>query len=311
MKHCGVFDPKKTNEYDLCRFYQVGLSGDLPDFPTHHKPATLEWVSKFLLTARSLGQPNLIIAHWWDSVMAVCLLQELHKQDSHWHLLMEPKADAAGKAIKKLSFCPFCMYSGSNDPSYMSHIICSRYNAIYGCGKCLKEVFTTGQLLKNHMKVCKGLPKEAADEASVGSTDHTPATLDKKHASKDPSPGLQLPPQSSQGSQCAKKKPALTPKKSDSGLREEECSSCHKHHSKDKSGEKSNVDKHSPKSPTESPARSPARRSAARRISRARRSGTTLTRSGRTSLARSEPVPLGTGGTPSMPNTTKQCHVLF
>ena len=60
---------------------------------------------------------------------------------------MEPKADAAEKAIKKL-FCLFCMYSGSNDPSYMSHIICSHYNVNYGCGKCLKEVFTTGQLLK-------------------------------------------------------------------------------------------------------------------------------------------------------------------
>ena len=33
MKHCRVFDPKKTNKYDLCQFYQVGLSRDLPDFP--------------------------------------------------------------------------------------------------------------------------------------------------------------------------------------------------------------------------------------------------------------------------------------
>ena len=82
MKHCGVFDAKKTNEYDLCCFYQVGLSGDLPDFPSPHKPATHEWVSKFLLKARSLGWPNLIVAHPWDSGTAVCLLQELHVKDS-------------------------------------------------------------------------------------------------------------------------------------------------------------------------------------------------------------------------------------
>ena len=204
--------------------------------------------------ARSLGWPNLIMAHPQDSVTAVCLLQELHIKDSLWHLLMKPKADAAGKAIEKLSFCLFCMYLGSNDPSYINHIICGHYNVNYGCGKCLKEVFTTRQPLKNHMKVCEGLPKDAMDEASAGSTDHTPTTLDKKkHASKDPSPGSQLPPQSSQGSsqgspnrsQNAKKKPASTPKKSDSGHREEECSFCHKHHGEDKSGEKSSVEKHS------------------------------------------------------------------
>ena len=152
---------------------------------------------------------------------------------------MEPKADAAGKAIKKLSFCPFCMYLGSNDPSYMNHIICGHYNMNYGCGKCLKEVFTTGQPLKNHMKVCKGLPKEAANEASTGNMDHTPTMPKKKCMSKDPSPRLQLPPlQSFQGSsqasphwsQCAKKKPASTPKKPDSSHREEEGSSHHKHH---------------------------------------------------------------------------------
>ena len=68
MKHCGVFDAKKTNEYDLCHFYQVGLSGHLLDFPLPHEPATHEQVSKFLLKARALGQPNLIVAHPWDSV---------------------------------------------------------------------------------------------------------------------------------------------------------------------------------------------------------------------------------------------------
>ena len=82
MKHCRVFDAKKTNEYDFCCFYQVGLSRDLLDFPLPHKPATHEWVSNFLLKARSLGWPNLIMAHPRDSVMAICLLQELHIKDS-------------------------------------------------------------------------------------------------------------------------------------------------------------------------------------------------------------------------------------
>ena len=149
------------------------------------------------------------------------------------------------------------MYSGSNDPSYMNHIICGHYNTKYGCRKCLKEVFTTGQLLKAHMKVCKGLPKEAVDEAFTGDVDHTHISQEKKKCtSKDPSPNSQpCPPQSYQESfkaspcwsQCAKKKPALTPKRSDSSHREEEHSSHHKHCSEDKSSEKSSADKHSPK----------------------------------------------------------------
>ena len=174
---------------------------------------------------------------------------------------MEPKADAAGKAIKKLAFCLFCMYSGSNDPSYMNHIICGHYNTNYGCRKCLNKVFTTGQLLKACMKVCKGLPKEAANKVSMGNVDHVHFSQEKKkHMSKNPSPDSWPPPpkssqESSQASPCqsqhAKKKPASTPKKSDSSHREEECSSHHKHHGEDKSGEKSSVDKQPKKVPQE------------------------------------------------------------
>ena len=122
---------------------------------------------------------------------AICLVQELHIKDRLWHLPMEPKVDAARKTVKKLSFCPFYMYSGSNDPSYMNHIICGHYNTNYRCGKCLNEVFTTGQPLKAHMKVCKDLPKEAATKASAGDVDHTHFSLEKKKCmSKDPSPDL-------------------------------------------------------------------------------------------------------------------------
>ena len=79
---------------------------------------------------------------------------------------MEPKVDSGGKSIKKLSY-PFCMYSGSNDISHMDHIICGHYHANYECGQCLNEVFTTGKQLKAHLKVCMGLPKEAAAKASM------------------------------------------------------------------------------------------------------------------------------------------------
>ena len=144
---------------DLCHFYKVGLSGDLLNFPSPCEPATCELLSKFLLKARVLGCPNLVVAFAQDSAMAACLLQELHIKDSLRHLPMEPKADIGGEAFKKLSFCPLCMYLGSNDISYMNHIVCRHYHANYRCRQCLNDVFTTRQQLKVHLKVCVGLPR--------------------------------------------------------------------------------------------------------------------------------------------------------
>ena len=86
MASHGIFEPKKTGEYDLCHFHQVGLSGNLPEFPLPHEPATCEQVSSLLLKARALGWLNLIVVHSRDVVTTVCLLQELHIKDSLCHL---------------------------------------------------------------------------------------------------------------------------------------------------------------------------------------------------------------------------------
>ena len=130
MKHCGVFKSKKTNKYDLCHFYLRGPS----KLSLSHKPATCELLSKFLLKARVLGHPNLVVAFTWDSATAICLLQELHIKDSLRCLPMEPKTDAGRKAIKKLSFFLLCKYSNSSNISYMNHIMCGQYHANYRYG---------------------------------------------------------------------------------------------------------------------------------------------------------------------------------
>ena len=164
MRHCGVFKAKKSNEYDLCHFDHVELSRDLPTFPSPHEPAIHEMLEDFLLKAQALGHPYLIVAFVWDS--AVRLLQELDSKDGLRHLPMEPKSDAGGKTTKKLSFCPFCLYHGSNDLSYMNHIVYGHYHANYGSGQCLKEVFTMGQQLKNHLKISAGFPKTSTPSSS-------------------------------------------------------------------------------------------------------------------------------------------------
>ena len=76
------------------------------------------------------------------------------------------KQDVDLKPIKKLSFCPFCLYHGSNDISYMNHIIGTHYNVAYSCGKCLKEMFLLGQQLKTHIKVCTGFLKDNTTSSS-------------------------------------------------------------------------------------------------------------------------------------------------
>ena len=89
---------------------------------------------------------------------------------------------------QKLLFCPFCQYSGSNDPSYLNHIVCAYYNVNYGCGKCLDEVFITGQQLSNHMKGCKGLVTDEAEKPTSSHMKGAPSSLcskkKKKHKTK-------------------------------------------------------------------------------------------------------------------------------
>ena len=73
MKHCKVLMPRKPTNMTFAASTKLDSPGTSQIFP-HPEPAPSEWVSKFLLKARSLGWPNLIVA--------ICLLQELHIKDS-------------------------------------------------------------------------------------------------------------------------------------------------------------------------------------------------------------------------------------
>ena len=134
-----VFKVKQMSGYDLCHFYQVGGSGDLPPFPSPHQPATHERLSDFLHKAEVRSQ--LIVTHVSNSITAVSLLSNWHNKTSLHHLLLECKGKTGGK---HLSFCPFCLYMGSNNKTYMNYIIGSHYDAVYSCGKCLDKVTMSG-----------------------------------------------------------------------------------------------------------------------------------------------------------------------
>ena len=62
MKQCGVFKAKKTNEYDLCHFYHMELSGDILHFPAPHEPATSKMLDELLRAAWAVGYPNRLMA---------------------------------------------------------------------------------------------------------------------------------------------------------------------------------------------------------------------------------------------------------
>ena len=183
MKQCGAFKAKKTNEYDLCHFYCMELSGDLLPFLSPCEPAAHEMLKKLLEAMWALGHRNLLMAFAKDSAMAVCLLQELHHKNSLKHLPLEPKSDIDGKMVKKLLFCPFYLYNGSNDLSYMNHIVCGHYGMAYGCGKCLKKVFLSGQQLKMHLKTCADFPK--GDTSSLSNKEPAPQST-QEHSQESP-----------------------------------------------------------------------------------------------------------------------------
>ena len=97
----------------------------------------------------------MILVHSADSVTTVSMLRELHTAACLRHL----QVDLHDKSVK-MSFCPFCMYAGANDLSYLNHIIIAHYNASYGCGKCLKQAFVLSSALHNHKKVCLRFDKK-------------------------------------------------------------------------------------------------------------------------------------------------------
>ena len=166
MESCGIFQPMKTSEFELCHFYQMEESGDFPNFLKHHESATSQDVHSLLEKARKKGCPNLVVALSQDAVTAVALLKKLHTSASLWCLKMETLTEAAGKPMWKVSFCPFCKYCGSNNPSHLNHIICAHYKASFGCGCYLGKVYSTGQALNEHMQGCKGLKTDVTKRKS-------------------------------------------------------------------------------------------------------------------------------------------------
>ena len=110
MCECQVFDGIRSDIYNLCQFYILGITGNPPKFPTPQELTTHGQIGDLLKLAHAIGRPYLILAHSADSVMAVSLLRELHTAACLWWL----QVDLWDKSVK-LSFCPFCAYAGGGE----------------------------------------------------------------------------------------------------------------------------------------------------------------------------------------------------
>ena len=78
MGECQVFDGIRSDIYDLCQFYILGMTGDPPEFPAPQEPATCGQIRDLLKLAHAISQPYMILAHSADSVTAISMLRELH-----------------------------------------------------------------------------------------------------------------------------------------------------------------------------------------------------------------------------------------
>ena len=204
-----------------------------PRFPHEQELVMHSQVRDLLKSARSIGCPYVILAHSTDSVTTVSMLQELHTTTCLRHL----QVDRWDKSVK-MSFCPFCMYAGANNLSYLNHIIIAHYNASYGCGKCSKQAFVSSSALHNDKKVCLGFDKKSTagsnskpssgdrgdNSQGSGSTRATPKKKDSKapatnsQGSSTPT-ALQMTPRSSRHnkSHCSKPHKNSKSKKDSSG----------------------------------------------------------------------------------------------
>ena len=58
MGECQVFDGIRSDIYDLCQFYILGMTGDSPEFPAPWEPATCGHIRDLLKSACAIGWPT-------------------------------------------------------------------------------------------------------------------------------------------------------------------------------------------------------------------------------------------------------------
>ena len=181
MKACKVFEPLASSAYGLCHFYDIGMKATKGSAPISclmpKAPVTPSQLKALLCKGRRQGHPLLIMAITGEVVTLHGLLSELHMLGELQHLPIKCEDDPADQPRIKMSFCPFCSYHCCNYSTFLNHIMSFHYDAGYGCGKCVEEVFMTSQSFRVHFKECDSLSCDSTDVG--GSPHHSPCRLVK------------------------------------------------------------------------------------------------------------------------------------
>ena len=82
-----------------------------------------------------------------------------------------------------MSCCPFCTYTIQNNLAYLNHIVCTHYDASFGCGSCLSAITSSVQQMKAHIKECSGLTPlpTASQESAPSGRSPKKSAPDSKH----------------------------------------------------------------------------------------------------------------------------------
>ena len=154
-------------------------------------------------------QRYVIIVFRGGTVTPLGLLQELHTQSALVRIPIYLTGEAKDGHSARVSCCLFCVYTVQNDPAYLNHIVCTHYDASFGCGSYPSAITSSGQQMKAHIKECSGLaPLPMASQESVPSG-HSPkkSAPDSKHVRSKKkgshSEKSQLAGQASQDSQAS------------------------------------------------------------------------------------------------------------
>ena len=209
MEERGVFQPlaSTTNTLGLCHFYHMDPNTPMPT--GSESPATAEHVKKLLLLASTKQRRYVIVVFRGGTVTPLGLLQELHTQSVLIRIPISLAGEAKDGHGACVSCCPFCTYTVQNDLAYLNHIVCTHYNASFGCGACLSAITSSSQQMKNHIKECSGLapPPTASQESAPSGRSPKKSAPDSKHVRSKKkgshSGKSQLASQASQDSQAS------------------------------------------------------------------------------------------------------------
>ena len=183
MEERGVFQPlaSTTNTFGLCRFYRVDPNAPMPSGPV--SPATAEHVKRLLLLASTKPRQYVLMVFRGGTVTPLGLLQELHTRSALVRIPIYLTGEAKDGHGACVSCCPFCTYTVQNDPAYLNHIVCTHYDASFGCGSCLSAITSSGQQMKAHIKECSGLTPlpTASQESAPGGCSPKKSAPDSKH----------------------------------------------------------------------------------------------------------------------------------